>query len=65
MFIEIKGRIHDTEKLEREQLLQKKALQYEFHEILSRHGFKKTGKGYTHEEFLLECTISFKEQQDL
>ncbi len=65
MFIEKNGRILDTKKLEREQLLLKKALQYEFHEILSRHGFKKTGKNYVNRELLLECIIAINKQQYL
>jgi hypothetical protein len=64
MFIEINNRILDKKKLEREQLILKKAIEYEFHDTMKKYGFKKKKGFYEHEEAALKCIIKFTRKQN-
>ena len=60
MIIQRLGRFYDTEKLKREQFLIKSILENEISDVLTKMGFKRTGKIYVDERTLMSAKIIIK-----
>ena len=61
MFVEYNNRILDQDKIQRQIVLLKNVILYEFSDIIKKYGFEENEDKFICEELALEIDINFNE----